>query len=618
MKYFVWFFTASILFYTINLAFAAQENLVPDANQDFPESIKIGEKVKFSLRMSNPQDYPISDIEPVIEILPKSASKFVHVEINPQISTLWDEFYEITQGTIYVDEDIPVDRIFVSVSFMGKNPYGEQVSLASVSTFNASIKIEKESEQSNESIFDYTNKVRYRIISETSESDIFYNIQGGTVEKIKILSDGSLQIDTSMKQDGILSLDIPKKTWFLADESCDPVGTVVLVDGKEYGILNRIDNDPKRYGYSEVFTKVGRTVEIKLPSNAKTIEFAVVDLLMGIPTSWQLGQQCLAMPQIDSPLKQFKSGVPVDQIQCKDRFVVAIKTSNNNPTCVKQETLQKLRERGWAEPLGNVVFQKPSKVTESTVSCPNQNMCTVAVEGVILKSMPDRHESTYYFFTNDNIGSIKTGATGIPLEINQDKMRPTDLHGKVVKLKGQMFLEPFSKIFVDDLQIVRDLIPTLSYNITDALEIEQSDGKTEMVTMNELFQNPAKYYWKQVSVKGLLKERGAVGIPAIECININFEESQEFRFEAFRSPYVLEGIVHDNNVAVEARLGIRLESGEEYKFIDWERLPPDLKDKNIVVNGMFRPTVSNSGICKAVLHPAGYILTTFDKITIAD
>lgn len=303
---------------------------------------------------------------------------------------------------------------------------------------------------------------------------------------------------------------------------------------------------------------------------------------------------------------------------CKEGYVNAVKNRTGEIACVKPQTLQKLRERGWAEPLGDVVFQKPSKLTESTVSCPNQNMCTISVEGVILKSLPDRHESTYYFFTNDNIGNVKTGTTGIPLEINQDKTISTDLHGKVIKLRGQMFLEPFSKIFVEELQIVRDLIPTLNYNITDYMEIEKSDGKTKMVTMNELFQNPAKYYWKQVSVKGLLKERGAVGVPAIECISVNFEESQEFRFEAFRSPYVLEGIVHDNDVAVDARLGIRLESGEEYKFVDWERLPPDLKDKNVVVNGMFQPTVSNSGICKAVLHPAGYILTTFDKITIAD
>lgn len=328
------------------------------------------------------------------------------------------------------------------------------------------------------------------------------------------------------------------------------------------------------------------------------------------------------------PIKQFKFGIPINDIICKRNFFLVLKI-DGTPACVKQETGKKLLERDWTKCTdhdiervrGNPCGPSGSGVISfepSTISCPNQNRCTISVEGAVLKSLPDKHDPTYHFFTNDNIGSIRTGTTGIPLEIDQDKIGTVDLHGKVIKLKGQMFLEPFSKIFVEDLQIVRDLIPALSYNITDYMEIERSDGKTEMVTMNELFQNPAKYYWKQVSVKGLLKERGAVGVPSIECISVNFEESQEFRFEAFRSPYVLEGIIYDNDVAVDTRLGIRLESGEEYKFVDWERLPPDLKDKNVVVDGMFQPTVSNSGICKAVLHPAGYILTTFDKITIVD
>jgi hypothetical protein len=64
---------------------------------------------------------------------------------------------------------------------------------------------------------------------------------------------------------------------------------------------------------------------------------------------------------ISPPLTQFNSGIPINQIQCKEGFVVAIKASNNSPVCVKQETMQKLRERGWAEPLGSVAFQRPSQ-----------------------------------------------------------------------------------------------------------------------------------------------------------------------------------------------------------------------------------------------------------------
>ncbi len=58
------------------------------------------------------------------------------------------------------------------------------------------------------------------------------------------------------------------------------------------------------------------------------------------------------------PLKQYKAGVPVNEIQCKNGFVQAIKQSDNSPACVTLETKQRLIERGWAEPLGDVVFQK--------------------------------------------------------------------------------------------------------------------------------------------------------------------------------------------------------------------------------------------------------------------
>ena len=50
-----------------------------------------------------------------------------------------------------------------------------------------------------------------------------------------------------------------------------------------------------------------------------------------------------------SPLKQFKSGISMDKIQCRDNLQLILKTSNNSPTCVKPETKTKLLERGWGE-----------------------------------------------------------------------------------------------------------------------------------------------------------------------------------------------------------------------------------------------------------------------------
>lgn len=357
MKYVLTFFiilsTILLLSSFVQQSWQVPENPIQDAMPQFPESIKIGEKAKFSLKMSNPKDYRISDIVSIVEIMPKSVSEFVHIEINPQISTIWEGFYEITYGTILVDKGIPVDRIFVSVSFVGKNQDEEQVSLKIISSNSASIKIEKGSAQSGKSIFEYKDKVKYTLnASKPSDSDIHYYIQGGTVETIAILSDGSLQIDVSMKQDGILSLDIPKKTWFLADGSCNPVESFVLVDGKEYSFLGELDGDSEQYGYSERLASWGRTVDLRLPASAKSIQFAVIDLLVGnIPNAWQLGQKCLALPKADSPLQQFKSGISVNQIKCNEGLVLLLHPIIETPACVKAKTEQKLVQRGWYYPV---------------------------------------------------------------------------------------------------------------------------------------------------------------------------------------------------------------------------------------------------------------------------
>ncbi len=48
-----------------------------------------------------------------------------------------------------------------------------------------------------------------------------------------------------------------------------------------------------------------------------------------------------------SPLKQFKSGILIDKIQCKDNLVL-LQKYDGSPACVTPETKTKLIERGWA------------------------------------------------------------------------------------------------------------------------------------------------------------------------------------------------------------------------------------------------------------------------------
>jgi hypothetical protein len=50
-----------------------------------------------------------------------------------------------------------------------------------------------------------------------------------------------------------------------------------------------------------------------------------------------------------SPLKQFKKGISIYEIKCKEGLVVVIKKSDNSPACVRPDTAQKLVKRGWGK-----------------------------------------------------------------------------------------------------------------------------------------------------------------------------------------------------------------------------------------------------------------------------
>ncbi len=48
---------------------------------------------------------------------------------------------------------------------------------------------------------------------------------------------------------------------------------------------------------------------------------------------------------VESPLKQYKAGIPIDKIQCRNNLVL-IKKHDGAPACVKPKTKTKLIERG--------------------------------------------------------------------------------------------------------------------------------------------------------------------------------------------------------------------------------------------------------------------------------
>ena len=56
----------------------------------------------------------------------------------------------------------------------------------------------------------------------------------------------------------------------------------------------------------------------------------------------------LSQAGVMSPLKQFKSGINAQQVQCNTGLELVIKAENNSPACVSHSSASVLMDRGWA------------------------------------------------------------------------------------------------------------------------------------------------------------------------------------------------------------------------------------------------------------------------------
>ena len=61
------------------------------------------------------------------------------------------------------------------------------------------------------------------------------------------------------------------------------------------------------------------------------------------------GVESIAANQIDSPLKQFKSGISTNDIKCQQDLQLVIRLEDSSPACVTSYNINKLIERGWAK-----------------------------------------------------------------------------------------------------------------------------------------------------------------------------------------------------------------------------------------------------------------------------
>ena len=85
-------------------------------------------------------------------------------------------------------------------------------------------------------------------------------------------------------------------------------------------------------------------LQVSLCSRTNTVENATEDLeKLGEGIMVQANETIL-LP----PLKQFKMGSDIHDIECKSHLTIVLKDISQTPACVKPSSVEKLIERGWA------------------------------------------------------------------------------------------------------------------------------------------------------------------------------------------------------------------------------------------------------------------------------
>ncbi|MCA9827754.1 MAG: hypothetical protein KC444_05095 [Nitrosopumilus sp.] len=186
---------------------------------------------------------------------------------------------------------------------------------------------------------------------------------------------------------GGMVIEVPGQTMDISQNVISP-GETMFVNGSF--------RQPAGDFSTSIFKNYEASHKLVLTLNPNTNEFGDFNFNFTIPEHWELGNYYMILENglqlmdwkftvrqnysggtldrtvypipwmIESPLKQFKSGVTIDEIQCKTGFVQVFKKSNNSPACVTLNTKSKLMERGWAEPLGDIIKQR-SGFSESSL-----------------------------------------------------------------------------------------------------------------------------------------------------------------------------------------------------------------------------------------------------------
>lgn len=207
--------------------------------------------------------------------------------------------------------------------------------------------------------------------------------------------------------------------------------------------------------------------------------------------------------RLDSPLKQFKSGIPTDQITCKQGLELVMKKSNNQPVCVKGTSVKTLTLRNYIpEYNGSLGGEIPSDDSESLIESRH-----IEITGVINHWQPI--DGPAYSLITDKPINAQVGDVGIFLY--GDMLRPY-MKDQTVTIKGTLipnYVEyqrslGFSMMSGD---------PSTATILVDEIQIQQESKLSKIKEL--LIQNQIDYHPDKLVVTGGPTIQGDSGCGAV-------------------------------------------------------------------------------------------------------
>lgn len=179
-------------------------------------------------------------------------------------------------------------------------------------------------------------KSEISVVEKQVRYNIPYVISHGTIDNMSLFCErGSLLIDVSSqsKSDVHLDIEIPRN---LLDPKTDG-------EDSRFSILR----DGDEIDYDEIPYKDHRKLSISFPPTTEKIEFIHAFIPVSKPPMCKVADSP-PYSVILSPLEQFNSGIPTNQIQCREGLTMLLSPKDSRPVCVTGDTAEKLIQRHWA------------------------------------------------------------------------------------------------------------------------------------------------------------------------------------------------------------------------------------------------------------------------------